>query len=203
MKIDKYEKIKESMYRLYLDNGEVIDTYDDVILDNDLLLKKEITPSIYNSIMYENRIQELCNSCIKYISYRLRSTKEIRDYLKKKDASSEEIEVVINILNKKKVLNDELFCECFIKDKMRFTSMGKYRIIKELQSHNISNDIIDKYISLMDDGAVIEKIEKLVDKKIRSNHKLDNYKLRDKIYYNLINLGYPSDLVVKVLNNKF
>ena len=69
MKIDKYEKLKDSMYRLYLDNGEVIDTYDDVILKNDLLIKKEINSSVYNSIMYDNKIQELCNKCIKYISY--------------------------------------------------------------------------------------------------------------------------------------
>ena len=71
MKIDKYEKIKESQYRLYLDNGEIIDTYDDIILKNDLLIKKEITSSIYNTIMYENKIQDLCNICIKYISYRI------------------------------------------------------------------------------------------------------------------------------------
>ena len=42
MKIEKYEKIGTLKYRLYLDNGEVIDTYDDVILENELLLKKEL-----------------------------------------------------------------------------------------------------------------------------------------------------------------
>ena len=87
MKIEKYEKIKDSQYRLYLDNGEIIDTYDDIILKHELLIKKEITPSIYNKITYDNKIQELCNICIKYISYRIRSTKEITDYLKRKNTS--------------------------------------------------------------------------------------------------------------------
>ena len=39
MKIDKYEKLKNGKYRVYLSTGEVIDTYDDVILNKDLLLK--------------------------------------------------------------------------------------------------------------------------------------------------------------------
>ena len=47
MKIEKYEKIGTLKYRLYLDNGEVIDTYDDVILENELLLKKELDNYLY------------------------------------------------------------------------------------------------------------------------------------------------------------
>ena len=43
LKISKYEKIGVDKYRIYLDNGEVIDSYDNVILENDLLLKKEIS----------------------------------------------------------------------------------------------------------------------------------------------------------------
>ena len=51
MKIDKYEKIGKDKYRLFLSNGEVIDTYDNVILDNELLLKKELDNSLYNRII--------------------------------------------------------------------------------------------------------------------------------------------------------
>ena len=76
MKIDKYEKIGSSKYRLYLNNGEVIDTDDDVILKNDLLLKQELTTKEYSKILTETNIAELYNSCIKYITVRLRSTKE-------------------------------------------------------------------------------------------------------------------------------
>ena len=84
MKIDKYEKKSQGKYRLYLDNGEVIDTYDDVILNQNLLLKKEITLEDINQLIIDSNIQESYNSCVKYISIRLRSKKEITDYLKRK-----------------------------------------------------------------------------------------------------------------------
>ena len=202
MKIEKYEKIGTNKYRLYLSNGEVIDTYDDVILKNELLLKKELTNKEYNQILIETNLSEYYNSCIRYISIRLRSTKEIKDYLTKKKVSNEDIEIIIDKLTKNKLLDDNHFTECFIKDKLNFTTMGEYKIINELKKHNISNDIINNNSYLWSEDIMIPKIEKLVDKQINNNKKLDKYKLRNKIYYYLLNQGYSSDTIVLVLNNK-
>ena len=203
MKILKYEKIGVGKYRLYLDNGEVIDTYDEVILEDQLLLKSEITSSEYAHIFTETNIVNAYNMCIKYISIRVRSIKEIQDYLKKKKISFEDIDEVVKRLVHNKYLDDYYFTECFIKDKINFTSMGEYRIIAELKKHNISSDIISQYSYLWDSDIMISKIEKLVDKQIASNKKLDAYKLRDKIYHYLIYQGYSSEKVVQVLNEKF
>ena len=202
MKIEKYEKIGTNKYRLYLSNGEVIDTYDDVILKNELLLKKELTNKDYNQILIETNLSEYYNSCIRYISIRLRSTKEIKDYLAKKKVSNEDIDIIIDKLTKNKLLDDNHFTECFIKDKLNFTTMGEYKIINELKKHNISNDIINNNSYLWSEDIMIPKIEKLVDKQINNNKKLDKYKLRNKIYYYLLNQGYSTDTVISVLNNK-
>ena len=58
LKISKYEHIGVDKYRIYLDDGEVIDTYDNVILKNDLLIKKEIDVDLYNKIIKETKIEE-------------------------------------------------------------------------------------------------------------------------------------------------
>lgn len=203
MKIEKYEKTGKSKYRLYLDNGEVIDTYDNVILKNDLLLKKTLNQNTYNQIFYDNTIEENYNLAFKYISMRIRSTKEIKDYLKRKNAKDDIIEEVVLRLEKDKLLNDDDFTQAFIKDKLKFTTMGEYKIINELKHHQIDSEIINKYSYLMSEDVMTEKIIKLVDKQIKSNHKYDNFTLRNKIYNNLINLGYSSSQVAAVLNNYF
>ncbi len=202
MKIDKYEKIGVGKYRLYLSNGEVLDIYDDVIVDNELLLKGKIDNSLYNKIISDNELIEKYNSCVKYITVRIRCTKEILNYLKKKNVSDEDIDLIIDKLIKNKLLDDDKFCECFIKDKLRFTSWGPYRIIRELNNYNISNNIISKYDYLMDDDVVYEKLNKLILKSIKSNHKLDNNKLRNKIYRNYLNMGFKSEMIVNILNNE-
>ena len=143
MKIEKYEKIGTLKYRLYLDNGEVIDTYDDVILENELLLKKELDAHLYNKILIDTNLQEYYNACVKYIQTRLRSTKEIDDYLKRKQVTEEDRIFIIEKLTKKGLLNDKYFTKCFINDKLKFTNMGEYRIINELKKLNISTPIIE------------------------------------------------------------
>lgn len=203
LRIDKYEKIGQSKYRLYLDNGEVIDTYDEVILKNELLIKKELDDYLYQKVVTESRIQEHYNACIKYISIRIRSTKEIIDYLKRKNVEAEDIDYITEKLTKEKFLNDNYFCECFIKDKLKFTTMGEYKILFELKKHNISPDIIEKNQYLISEDIMIEKIEKIITKQINSNRKLDKPKLRNKLYNHLLNAGYKSSLIVKSLNKYF
>ncbi len=203
MKIEKYEKIGTLKYRLYLDNGEVIDTYDDVILENELLLKKELDNYLYQKVLIETNIQEYYNSCIKYISIRLRATKEIDDYLKKKQVVAEDREKIIQKLLTKGLLNDEYFTECFIRDKLRFTNMGEYRIINELKKLNISSSIIEKYHDLMSREVMQEKIISRIEKQIKTNRKLDNYKLRNKIYTTLLREGYDNSQIVNILNQYF
>lgn len=202
MKIDKYEKIGVGKYRIYLSNGEVIEIYDDVIIDNDLLLKGELDRNTYNKIIRESELQEKYNSCVKYISVRIRCTKEIYDYLLKKKVSDDDIALIIDKLRKNKLLDDNYFCECFIKDKLRFTSWGPYRIVRELNKYSIDNNVINNYSYLMNDEVIYDKLYKLISKAIKSNHKLDNNKLRNKIYRNYLNMGFKSDMIVNILNQE-
>lgn len=203
MKIEKYEKIGTLKYRLYLDNGEIIDTYDDVILENELLLKKELDEHLYNKILIDTNLQEYYNACVKYIQTRLRSTKEIDDYLKRKQVTEEDRIFIIEKLTKKGLLNDKYFTKCFINDKLKFTNMGEYRIINELKKLNISTPIIEENKYLFNEEIIQEKINKKIEKAIKSNHKLDNYKLRNKLYNSLLRDGYNSSQVISSLNQYF
>lgn len=203
LKIEKYEKIGQSKYRLYLSNGEVIDTYDEIILKNDLLLKKELDNYLYQKVLTDSKTQEHYNACIKYIAVRIRSTKEIIDYLKRKNVEEEDIYYIVEKLTKEKFLDDNHFCECFIKDKLRFTTMGEHKIIYELKKHNISSNIIENNCYLISNDILTEKIDKIITKQINSNRKLDKAKLRNKLYNHLLNAGYSSYLIVERLNNYF
>ena len=203
MRVEKYEKLGGSKYRLILDNGEVIDTYDDVILANDLLLKREVSRSLYQKIVMDSRIQEYYQWCVSYLGVRLRSTKEIRDYLKRKAVEEEDIDQVIFKLQKNKLLDDRFFCECFIKDKLRFTSMGEYRILNELKKHEISGEIIEGCRDLLSEEVMEEKIRAVIEKQMKRNRKMNDYQLRNKLYNSLLREGFGSDQVVRLLNFYF
>ena len=201
MKILKYKKGSNGKYKLFLEDGSTIDTYEDVILNNNLLYKKEIDNNLYNIIINDNMYEEAYNKSVSYIEVRLRSTNEIKVYLKNKKYSEEVIESTINRLLKNNILNDEVFTKAFINDKLNFTTMGPYKIELELKKHYIDTYIINTYINNIDEDILYEKIDKLITKFMKTNKKHKGFMLKNKIYNNLLNLGYKSSMILEMLNN--
>ena len=201
MKIIKYKKGSNGKYKLFLEDGTTFDTYDDVILNNNLLYKKEIDNNLYNVIINDNMYEEAYNKSVSYIEVRLRSTNEIKVYLKNKKYSEEVIESTINRLLKNNILNDEIFTKAFINDKLNFTTMGPYKIELELKKHYIDTNIVNTYINNIDEDILYEKIDKLIIKFMKTNKKHKGFMLKNKIYNNLLNLGYRSSMILEILNN--
>jgi len=199
MKIEKYESINNGQYKIYLSDGTILKINSDVIINNNLLYKKEIDNTLLNKILKENDNANIYNKCVKYISVRLRSKKEIIDYLKKLNIDN--TADIIDKLTKNNLINDEVFTKAFIKDKINFTSYGPYRIRQELNKYNIDNEIIDKYINDIDEEILIDKVDKQINKMIKSNRKYSGNILKTKIYNNLYNNGFDKDMIINVLNN--
>lgn len=199
MKIEKYESINNGQYKIYLSDGTILKINSDVIINNNLLYKKEIDNTLLNKILKENDNANIYNKCVKYISVRLRSKKEIIDYLKKLNIDN--TADIVDKLTKNNLINDEVFTKAFIKDKINFTSYGPYRIRQELNKYNIDNEIIDKYINDIDEEILIDKVDKQINKMIKSNRKYSGNILKSKIYNNLYNNGFDKDMIINVLNN--
>ena len=199
MKIEKYESINNAQYKIYLSDGTILKINSDVIINNNLLYKKEIDNTLLNKILKENDNANIYNKCVKYISVRLRSKKEIIDYLKKLNIDN--TADIIDKLTKNNLINDEVFTKAFIKDKINFTSYGPYRIRQELNKYNIDNEIIDKYINDIDEEILIDKVDKQINKMIKSNRKYSGNILKSKIYNNLYNNGFDKDMIINILNN--
>ena len=199
MEIIKYEKKSNGNYLIYLDNDTKIKVNEDIILKYKLLYKKNIDEYLLENIIQDNNNYNIYNKCVKYIGIRLRSINEIREYMNRLNTSNELIDETIDRLINNKLLDDEIFTKAFIKDKFNFTTMGPYRIYQELKKHKIDDSIINKYISEIDNDLLEEKINKQIKKLIKSNKNKNN--LRNKIYHNLLNLGYSNELIISSLNN--
>ena len=103
MKIEKIKKVG-SKYKLTLENKEVINTYDEVIIKHNLLYNKNIDNEKLKQINLDTRYYENYNKALNLINHRLRSESEIKEALKKKQVSEEEISKIINKL-KNNILN--------------------------------------------------------------------------------------------------
>ena len=200
MQIVKYEFTKKNKYNVYLSNGEVLNLQEQVITENELLLKKEMSQELYNKLVRDNKIYELMEMAVKYISIRLRSIKEVKDYLLKKGGSNNEVEDAVQRLIELGYLDDDRFTKAFIKDKLKFTTIGDYKIKMQLNKLGVSTSIIEDNMNKIDEHIIEEKIKKIIEKDKKTNKKYSGQILKNKIYNHLLNQGYSQEKVITIIN---
>lgn len=200
MKINKFKKVGTNKYKIYFDN-EILTVYEDVILKYNLLYKKEIDNDLLHEINKDNFKASIYDTAVKYISIRMRSVKELREYLTKKKFECKNIDEVIDRLLHENILNDSNFARCYVNDKLLLTNNGPDKIKCDLMKLGISDDIISNVISNIDNDIVNEKLEKIIKKEIKNNTKLPLNKMKNKIINRCINAGYKYDSIIEVLNS--
>ena len=131
----------------------------------------------------------------------MRTKKELRNYLCK----NYEADIVNNVVNKidaEGYLNDDVYASSYVNDQINLSNKGYFKILRELNDLEISEDISKKYLDKIDKDIWLSRINKLIDKKIKVNKKNSVVKLKDKITYDLVNLGYDKEFIIKALSNK-
>lgn len=199
MKIESYKKTKSNIYEITLSNKDKICLYDNVILKYDLLLKKEIEDNLIVTLLKDNSIEEAYYKALKYINTKMRTEKEIRLKLKEYDSSI--IDKVIIRLYSNGLINDELYIKSFINDSIYLKNIGPNKIKYELKKLGFNETLINKYLDDISQEDMLDKIEKIVNKKKNSNHKLSASNLISKIRTELLNKGFFIEDINDVLSN--
>lgn len=201
MKLISIKKCGKSKYKILFENDKVVNVYDNVILKNNILFKKEIDDDLLEKIEKENDIEDTYYKTINFISKKIRSKKEICEYLDKLEITLELKEQIIKRLESNFLINDEMYAKAYIHDKFYLSNDGPYKIKSNLLHNNISNSIIDKLICEIDQEEIKQKLEKIIVKKIRGNSNKSNYVLKQKILLDMINLGYDKYDIEEIINN--
>ncbi len=199
MKIEKYSKGSANKYKVTIDSEEYT-LYDDVIIKYELLLKKDIKASELEKIIKYNDELDSYYLSIKYITKKLRSEKEIYEYLKKKDIADSTIEKTITKLKENKFINDEIYLKAYINDQISLTNNGPRKIARNLISLGLDANKIETSINSIEPIIWEEKISKYISKKISNNHNQSVKMLKMKIINDLVNLGYDKENILPIIN---
>jgi regulatory protein len=81
-----------------------------------------------------------------YLARFARTSKQVADYLKRKEFTSEQIQDALVYLKEHRYLNDDSFAESFIREKISHKD-GPYKIKQMLFQKGIAPDISDRLIS--------------------------------------------------------
>jgi len=200
VKVEEIKKLKSGKYKVKID-GESITTYDDVILENHLLFHKDITEEELGQIQLDHAYAEVYHKALSFALRKLRSTYEMNCYLEKFEISEGEKETILDRLKKNGIVSDVSFVRAYISDCLYLSNDGPNKIYKDLLEHQIEESIILEELDKIDISYVREKLQKLITKRIKGDHKHSNYQLKQKIVLDMVNLGYDRETIIEILSS--
>lgn len=200
MKIKKYKKLRDNRYELIFENDEKINLYDDVIVKYNLLSYNDIDEKLMIEIKKYNDSKEAYYKALKYINRKIRAEKEINKYLAKLEYDSNIINNTIKDLKHQGYLNNEVYINAYVNDAINLSKKGPNKILKELKNLDFKDEDIYKYLDEIKENIWIDRIKKLIKKKVTSNRNKGARILKEKILVDLIYLGYPKELIQLILN---
>ena len=150
------------------------------------------------------RKSEALKFAIKLLTLRRRSVFEIETRLQKKGYEADIIKQVIEDLNNYKYLDDEVFAESYINDRMNFRPCGRFLIKNELKERGIAKNIIERKISeLISIKQEIERARKLAVMKSKTiNKDTDDFKAIQKVKAYLQSKGFSYEIISQAVKNE-
>lgn len=153
-----------------------------------------LTEAEIDALTNEDAIQKAVDRAIDYLSYRPRSTREVRQNLVKKEVPEPVIEIVIGRLERLGYLDDIAFARFWIENRDNFKPMSPRALRYELRQKGIEDNILDPLLDEIVDVheaayRAIEKRKWRFRGKTRQEfkHKLSGTLQRRGFYYGVIN----------------
>lgn len=201
MQIKKITKLKSGKYKILLDNKESIITYDDVVLKENLLYRKEIDLPMLQSLVHQTSYFDVYHKIVHFISIRYRSLKEVEAYLEKESIDNKEKKKIIDTLLKNGFIDDYRFTECYINDRLHLSNDGPSLIYKNLLTYGIEDRMIANALEKIDSSLFYEKLWKLVGKRVKNNTKYSKYILKNKIIQSFKEKGFEEKMIIEVFDS--
>lgn len=201
-KIENQKKNKER-YNIFIDGQFACGVNGDTLIKFGLSTNDEISEDALNAI--KNFDEYLYSKKISYdfLSYRIRSEKEIRDKLKLKEISSGTIEKTVEHLKELKLLNDEEFARQLVNERLSSKPAGKAVLKQKLYQKGISAGIIQKVLEeSINDTNEKDFVKEIFNKYFNKVKGLDVMTQRKKMFDYLARKGFDFDVIKEVISEK-
>ena len=128
------------------------------------------------------------NLALYHLSFKARTEKEVREYLKKYEIDEKIISQVINNLKEDNWINDSQYTYAIINTNQLSGDKGPYVLTQKLAQKGIAKSTIEENLKEFDFSEVTQRVANKLLKKYEG--KLPARALQDKIIQNLTNKGF-------------
>jgi regulatory protein len=194
---------RKGRYNIFLDDGngeEYAFSIDEDILIKFMLRKgMELDSVQIEELKRHDSTQKFYVMAINLLSYRIRSEKEIVDYLQRKEADLDQINEIVSKLKKEGYINDQEFAMQFVRSRINTTSKGPLLIKKELMEKGVGEREIEESLKLYSREIQEEKVQKWIEQKLKSDNKKSFQQQLQGLQATLVQKGFIGEVIQEKL----
>lgn len=207
------QKNNPKRVNIFLDGEFAFGISFDLRYGKKLEIGKNISEKQIQLIIRLDQIERLFNKALKFLSYRPRSEKEIRDYLlrkgrligiEKSEEEKEQYEKSVNLVIKKLKgigqIDDNEFANWWVEQRKKFRMRGNRVIKMELLQKGVDKELIDEKLNRENKDEDLILAEKVALKKVASYKRLDKNEFRIKMGQFLARRGFEWGVIKKVVD---
>lgn len=107
---------------------------------------------------------------------------------------------VLQKLIDNKFIDDRRYTEAFVRDKMRFSGWGTFKLRAALRNKGVSAEIINEVLSSLDNEGMADRLRERLERKMRIVKYASRYELKTKLMRYGASLGYDFESVGDVVD---
>lgn len=202
-KIEQQKKNK-NRFNIYLKTEGQKEEYA-FSVDDDLLVKMKLSKGLeiddlaIMEIQYRDHVQKAFQSAVTYLSYKIRSEKEIIHYLTEKEWEEAVVDEVIHKLREYKYINDEEYAMAFVRTQMNVAKKGPDVIHRELVEKGIEETSILQAMNQYTAELQMENARNLSLKTLNKNKGSMKVTKQKTIQY-LVRKGFSMTMAASVVD---
>jgi regulatory protein len=203
MKITKIEsqKKRKNRFNIYTNDQFVCGLSEDTIIDSGLAVGQEITQNEIEKLIEKDQASKAFEKAIRFLGYRIRTEKEVRDKLSQKEFDQKVIDKILKKLKKMNYINDQKFIEDWVKDRISIKPTGKKLLKFELRQKGIDEIKTQKQLDkLVNEKSELSMAQKALSKAEKQYKNLVKKEAKQKIISYLARRGFDWTLIKKLLD---
>ncbi|WP_124058620.1 RecX family transcriptional regulator [Vaginisenegalia massiliensis] len=213
MKITKIERQKKQSdrYSIYLDGEFAFGVHEAVLIHFALHKDQILSQDQLNHIKEVEYREKVYSRALHYLSFGLRSIKEMRDYLASQEwatdtdeailetqqmvVSQELIESTLQRLCQQNYLNDLIYAQSYTRTMALINRKGPKLIAHELKQKGLDQQTISLALDEYSQVDQMANVTYLIDKYCQTKGKQATRLLKNKLYQHLLQKGYDKDQI--------
>lgn len=195
----KISQGRDPYYQVEFSNGDKLRLSEDTVVRHRLLKGQELDEKTLDEVKQESKEDLGFQLALNYLSYQLRTEKEIRTYLKDKEIEGSDRQKIVARLKEMNLVNDLVYGESYVRTQMRLGDKGPRVLQQKLKQKGLKDEDIQQALYLYEAEEQFQVALHTAQKALRKFHHSSQREVQQKIQQLLMTKGFNSDTSKNVL----